>query len=365
MRFLHTADWQIGMKAVHIGEGAESVRRARFESARKSIETANSRGVDFVVLAGDTFEHHGIARGKVRETANLLSGAGCPVYVIPGNHDPAVAGSVWEDECWGRLRDVHVLLAPEPVAVPGGTLYPCPAPGKTSVSDPTAWIPAAPRDGIRIGLAHGTVPGNPEIDPSFPIARDAAERLGLDYLALGHHHSTAIYPDGRGAGRMAYSGAQEPTKFQERDSGNVLVVEIAHPGAAPVIEKVRTRVLDWRTVERTVESEADLAQLAAELEAIADPEHTLLDCVVSGEVPDGGDDSVQRLEEMVLNRFLFGRFRRDGLTLAASGDQWLETLPEGYLRGTALRLRQESQSSGDPAAEALRLFRRLWREVRA
>ena len=73
MRFVHTADWQIGMKAVHLGENPETARRARFQSARRIIEIAREQGADFLILAGDTFEHHGIERAKVREIAKLLN----------------------------------------------------------------------------------------------------------------------------------------------------------------------------------------------------------------------------------------------------------------------------------------------------
>src|SRR6185295_724892 len=123
---------------------------------------------------------------------------------------------------WSKLGNVHILLKPEPVAIPSGTLFPCPAVSKTSAYDPTAWIASAPSEGIRLGLAHGAVAGHPEMKPDFPIARDAAERLRLDYLALGHYHSTSIYACQCGAERMAYCGTHEATSFQERDSGNVL-----------------------------------------------------------------------------------------------------------------------------------------------
>ena len=183
--------------------------------------------------------------GKGAEIANLLSTAPCPVYIIPGNHDPAGNGSVWEDECWGRFAHVRVLLAAEPVDAPGATLYPCPALNRTSATDPTEWIARQTADGIRIGIAHGSVIGHPEMGDGYPIPSDAAGQLGLDYLALGHYHSTAFYPGADGAVRMTYSGTHETTSFQERDSGNVLVVEIACQGDPPLIQKLRTRLLDW------------------------------------------------------------------------------------------------------------------------
>jgi DNA repair exonuclease SbcCD nuclease subunit len=366
MRFIHSADWQIGMKAVHLGEKAETARRARFQAARRIIEIAREQRADFLILAGDTFEHHGIERAKVRETANLLSTAHCPVYVIPGNHDPAGSGSVWEDECWARSANVRVLLAPEAVEVPGATLYPCPALSRTSAADPTAWIAGQTAGGIRIGIAHGSVSGHPDMEDCYPISSDAAGRLGLDYLALGHYHSTVIYPSADGAERMAYSGTHEPTSFQERDSGNVLVVEIAGPGVPPVISKTRTRVLNWQSYAQRIRGSADLTQLDEELEAIAGPEQTLVQCTLSGTADGVDDEAVEHIHELVESRFLFGRFDRSALRIEGCADEWIDALPPGYLQETARQLRASAKAEppDEVAGGALAEFRRMWREVR-
>lgn len=367
MRFVHTADWQIGMKAVHLGDKAETARRARFQSARRIIEIAKEQSVDFIILAGDTFEHHGIERAKVREVANLLSTATCPVYLIPGNHDPAGSASVWEDECWTRSRNVHVLLVPETIEVPGGMLYPCPTLSRTSATDPTAWIAGQTAANIGIGVAHGSVSGHPEMEDCFPIPSDAAHRLGLDYLALGHYHSMAIYPGGDGVERMAYSGTQEPTAFQERDSGNILVVEIAGPGVQPVIRKVRTRVLDWQSYTRQIRAAGDLAHLEAELGAIIDPEQTLVQVNLSGVAEGLHDEAVESLRELVESRFLYGRFDRTALRIEGCRDEWIDGLPPGYLQETARELHRDANAEPPDvvAVGALAEFRRFWREVRA
>ncbi len=367
MRFVHTADWQIGMKAVHLGETAETARRARFQSARRIIEIAKEQRADFVLLAGDTFEHHGIERAKVREIANLLATAHCPVYIIPGNHDPAGSGSVWEDECWARSVHVRVLLAAEAVEAPGATLYPCPALSRTSAADPTAWIAGQTAGGIRIGIAHGSVSGHPDMEDCFPIPSDAACRLGLDYLAVGHYHSTAFYPGADGAARMAYCGTHEPTGFQERDSGNLLVVEIAGPGAPPVIQKLRTRVLDWHGAVHPIRGSADLAKLNEELEAISSPEQTLVQCTISGTADGIDEEAVERIRELVESRFLYGRFECGELRIEGNADEWIDALPPGYLQETARKLRADARAEppDEVAAGALAEFRRMWREVRA
>ena len=51
MKFLHTADWQVGMRATQLGEKGERVRHARLESARRVIEEGRREQVDFVVCA--------------------------------------------------------------------------------------------------------------------------------------------------------------------------------------------------------------------------------------------------------------------------------------------------------------------------
>ena len=156
MKFLHTADWQVGMRATQLGDKGERVRHARLESARRVIEEARRETVDFVVVAGDTFENNGVDRIKVREVAKILGGAGCPVFLISGNHDALTPGSVWEDAVWSEFPNLHVLAKAEPVEVAGGVLYPCPVFAGDSKEDPTAWI-HADTSKIAIGIAHGSV----------------------------------------------------------------------------------------------------------------------------------------------------------------------------------------------------------------
>lgn len=363
MKFLHTADWQIGMRAAMLGEKGERVRAARLESARQVLEWARCQRVDFIVVAGDTFEHNGVERLKVREAAKILGGAGCPVFLIPGNHDPLTPGSVWEDMVWKEWSNLHILTRPEPVKIAGATIYPCPLSAGDSRDDPTGWIQAE-SDAIAIGIAHGSVE-NSAYEQTLPIARDAAAVHGLDYLALGHFHSTTLYDDPAGAVRMAYSGTHEATSFTEPDSGNVLIIEIAHRGADPQIQKVRTGSLEWLALNRKIEEPGQIVALAAELDDLPTPERTLVDCTLAGVLSGSEHEALNRLLEIIEGRFLFGRSDVIRLLPDETGPAWIERLPEGYLRDAARDLL--GMAAGDPsdlvAAAALREYSRMWQEV--
>lgn len=351
MRFLHTADWQIGMKAAHVGEAAVRVRDERLAAARRVVETARIAGAEFILLAGDTFEDNGVDRVLVQRVADILAEFGGPVYVIPGNHDPLIPGSVWDHPAWISAAHVQVLREAHTLEVPGGMLYPCPVRSKHSGKDPTGWIDARGAADIRIGVAHGTVEGLHLEEPEYPIARDAVARAGLDYLALGHWHSTSTYTGPDGAVRIAYSGTHETTKFGERDSGNVLIVEIAGPGATPAVSSVRTGALSWVVMEEETRASGDLALLRERIEAIENPGSTLVDLRISGLLAVQDQDEIDRLSEILASRFLFGRMDTSRVQPAPQDQSWVAGLSAGILRNTAARLRDLADPAYSPRPE--------------
>ncbi len=368
MKFLHTADWQIGMRVAHAGDAAARVREERLAAARRVVQEARAAGAEFILIAGDTFEDNGVDRVLVQKVADILAEFAGPVYVIPGNHDPLVPGSVWEHPAWrqgasapdrdGTTRStaaVQLLTEEKPVDLPGGVLFPCPIRTKHSGKDPTAWIP--PRgensrgaNGIRIGLAHGTVEGVHQEEPDYPIPRSAAERAGLDYLALGHWHSTTTYTSPDGAIRAAYSGTHETTRFGERDSGNALIVEIAGAGVTPVITPVRTGRLAWTVFEAELREPGDLPRLRARIETLGDAAATLLEVRVTGLLAAADQDELARIEEIIASRFLHGRVDASRLRPFPGDESWTAGLPVGVVRDAADRLRQLA----DPAYEGVR-----------
>ncbi len=367
VKFLHTADWQIGMRVAHAGEAAARVREERLAAARRVVGEARAAGAEFILLAGDTFEDNGVDRVLVQRVADILAEFAGPVYVIPGNHDPLVPGSVWEHPAWrqgagapegggdARPAGVQLLTEEKPVPLQGGVLFPCPIRTKHSGKDPTAWIP--PREGnvreengIRIGLAHGTVEGVHQEEPDYPIPRNAALRAGLDYLALGHWHSTTTYTSPDGAIRAAYSGTHETTRFGERDSGNALIVEIAGAGATPVITPVRTGRLAWIVFEAELREPGDLPRLRARIEALGDAAATLLEVRATGLLAAADQDELARIEEIIASRFLHGRVDVSQLRPFPGDESWTAGLPVGVVRDAAERLRQLA----DPAYEGVR-----------
>ncbi len=372
-RFLHTADWQMGMKALQAGEKAKEVRAKRFETAARIVELAQREDVDFVVLAGDLFEHHDVDEAVVRKTVAVLDNfAPIRVFVLPGNHDPLIAGGVWDRQSWKRVGD-HVTLLREAVEVQardGIALYPAPLKQKQSTLDPTAWMPARAAGDfrIRIGVAHGTLDILPE-RTNFPIAATRADEAGLEYLALGDWHGFVQQ------GRTVYSGTMEQTGFGEKDPGNVVIVEISSAASEPVVSRHHVGALLWSEHKPSIRDATDVEHLRKAVLEAGPLTAQLLRIVPQL-------DPVAPPEVLVELRSLRHEFHEDAFfldwlfeTLEAAGGTPVN-LPEGLLAdvdedlGAILEgripegpAREAASAAPEAVQEARALLRRLVAEV--
>src|SRR5271163_4196391 len=88
MRFVHTADWQLGMTRHFLAGEAQP----QYSAARRGALAAQV-GAEFVVVAGDVFEDNQLAPKIISQSLEAMRAIGIPVYLLPGNHDPLDASS--------------------------------------------------------------------------------------------------------------------------------------------------------------------------------------------------------------------------------------------------------------------------------
>ncbi len=251
MKFIHSADLQIGARFTQFGEKADILRAARLSTLRRILEIARDYNVDAVLLSGDMFENNQIEPRLVNEAfAALAACPGIPVVILPGNHDPLDGPScIWMRKPFANPpAHVTVCISRDPVPIADAIILPVPITQKISAKDPSLPLVGmtatlAP-DKIKIGMTHGALAIEGKHQPNDqPIALNAATRAGLDYLAVGHWHKPQVY-DG---GRLAMSGTPEPDDF-DQDSGSVSLVEIAVPGAQPATTRIDSATFYWRSV---------------------------------------------------------------------------------------------------------------------
>ncbi len=260
MKFIHSADWQIGKVFKQFGAKEEALRQARLAAIENLGASAKAHGVRHILVAGDVYDSEAPNPVTLREPVERMKRfPDVHWHLLPGNHDPHRTEGVWDRVTQLKLpQNIHLHLTPQPVELENGAAYLLPAPllRKGEFDDVTAWMDTAetPSGALRIGLAHGSVvnfgnegeAGNP-IDPARP------GKARLDYLALGDWHRTLqVGP------RAWYAGTHEPDRAGRQERGTALLVDIPGSGVTPTVEPLITGMYRWMTVTERLGDASEL-----------------------------------------------------------------------------------------------------------
>ncbi|MBL4844456.1 MAG: DNA repair exonuclease [Planctomycetes bacterium] len=369
-KLLHTSDWHLGRGFPGFGNrGDTRLAHARFQAVDRILGAAEAHGVNAVLCAGDVFHEATPSEEVWRKLVDQLrkrQWSNRVLVLLPGMHDPLVQGSPYSrGHPFRRALPswVHVVDRERFELQLGdrATLHAVPCQAQASEQDPTELLPDREEgdQGLRIGLVHGRAEGLAGYETNFPVSREAADRLGFDYIALGDAHDRVVLnPDSPAP--MVYSGTPELTSFGEQSAGTVSVVMFVRAGRKPQIQEERVSRWIWR--EEECLSLEDLRRLCR------DP--NLAKSVITLRLAFGAS-LVDYVEVESLLEMLEGTKTRPGkagvikldstgLTLTTSAGDFAADLPE-VLQGVVQRLKvAEGATQGKVATRALlHLFRIL------
>ena len=330
MKFLHTADWHLGIKYKQLGDKAQQARNIRLKTVEKLIQKAREENVDFILISGDLFDSNQVDRSLLTAVSQIFSDISpTPIYLLPGNHDPLGRDSLFNDPVWEKLDNLTIFTQPEPYDHGNVTIYPCPVSQKKSKDDPTQWINAQDNPNISIGLAHGNLQVGFIDDANFPIKPERTTISGLDYLALGEWHSLFEQPDSNGIVRTIYPGTPETTKFGEDASGQAVIVEIDVRNSPPQITPIEVGTLSWQKQEKEINSLADVQYLESELNNIPEPENNVILLKVKGVTDQDTISYLAQLEDDYQDKFMQLQIVMDELYLKPNLLELKALIPEG------------------------------------
>ena len=379
VKFLHTADWQLGMTRSFLSEEAQGrFTQARIDSIRTMADLALAEGASFGIVAGDVFESNLLSPQVVARSLEAMRASRLRWYLLPGNHDPLDAASIYRqrDFLEHKPENVEVIADRLPISVgEGAELLGAPWPNKRPLRDlvKAALTEVERANGVtRIAIGHGAVDAlapdkrNPA-NISLSDAERAIEDGRIQYLALGDRHSST---DVGGAGRIRYSGAPEPTDYDEDRSGFALLVD-ATPEKCDVRE---LPVAKWRFVRGTFDlsGDEDIPRLRTWFDDLTSKENTIVKIGLKGALSLQGHAELARVLEEA--RHLLGAlesWERESQLVVRPTASDIDALGlTGYARATLEDL--QAQANGSPgrepspeAGDALALLYRIVQAQRA
>ncbi|TAL08794.1 MAG: DNA repair exonuclease [Chloroflexota bacterium] len=322
LRLLHTADVHLGARHADLGEAATAQRERQFAAFRASVDLAIAEKVDLFLIAGDLFDSNVQPRRSVdRVAAELkrLVDARIRSVLIPGTHDVYDRASIYRSYDLQALAgaagsDFVTLLTPDQPAIRLESLDATvhaqvfatkraprsPLAGLDVSADPSTW---------QIGMVHGSVaiPKQTEHD-EVVITTDEIAASKLDYLALGHWHSSSRGKAGDTV--YAYSGAPEPVALDQDRAGNVLLVSLdLHDGKRDVqVNERRVGRTGFSKFEVDAATLVSQAALIEDLQMLANPD-IVMDVRLIGVRPDALDIHEEEIEAALAESFLKVRVR--------------------------------------------------------
>lgn len=372
MKFVHSADWQLGMRRHFLdGEAQGRFAQDRLDAVAAVGRLAAEHDAAFVAVTGDVFEHNQVDRRTVRRALDVLRGyPDIPVLLLPGNHDPYDAGSVYRTAEFTTHcpAQVQVLTDATPVTVDGVEVVGAPWRTKRPLDNPAEAVLAAlePASGAgRVLLAHG---GVDELAGAFDQAGllrladlEAAVADGrVGFVALGDRHSaTAV---GR-TGRVWYAGAPEPTDYDEDNPGAALVVELDGDEVAVTEHRVGRWTFRRETFE--LAGAEDVARVRRWLDEAADKPRTVVKIGLRGTLTLRDRQALEALlEEAADTHAAVERWERHTEVITAPDEADLEQMQvSGFVASALAELREAAADHRDGAGVASDALALLYREV--
>lgn len=375
MRFVATGDWQLGMTAHYLSaEARPRFHRARLDAVKRIGEIAAERDCDFVLVCGDVFESNQLDRAIVSRTFEVLNAFTVPVVLLPGNHDPLDAASIYDSSDFTSRKPshVHVLRDSEPFEViPGVEIIGAPwfskRPQADLLAQATQNLAEVAPGNVRIIAGHGAVSSlDPDRD-SLATIDDSSLRsvLGEDraqFVALGDRHATHSVTD-----RIWYPGAPEVTSRREDDPGNILLVGIDPETHASSVEKIHVGTWSYLVVEEDVNSVDDVTHLEQRLTDIADKDRTAVWLILRGTLSTAAKTRLDEVLDHAADLFALVSLwdRHTDIAVIAADEDFAGLGLSGYLQESLDELSTQAADGDEGAVVAQDALGLLYRFARS
>lgn len=368
--FIHTADWQIGKQFANIkGDIAAFLREARFDVIKTLAGLANQHHVDAILVAGDVFDANEVSDTTIRKTLNAMQDYKGLWVLLPGNHDPALAQSVWTrmKALPEKTDNIVLALEPKPISILNGKLFILPAPLKLrhEFRDLTEWYDAVdlPSSAFKVGLAHGSIEGflpeSAEIHNMISYQR--AETANLDYLALGDWHGQL-----RVSANIWYSGTPEQDRFHDNEPGKALLVTLNKNDKEPNVQSLATGAYQWHRIQRDLYATEDIEGLNDYFSTFEPAENKVILLGLNGNLSLKNRQQLDLLLDRWKAKFALLELNDTNLTLSPSEQDLQDFQSAGFLSNTLQKLLAiRANESHEQHAYADRAIQMLWQALQS
>ena len=233
LKILHTGDIHLDSPFGALTPRFAEIRRNELRAAFTSMMTyAKMNNVDMMLAAGDIFDSEYVTGETLALLCREFEKFAKPVFITPGNHDPASPNSVWTR--YSFPDNVCVFREPKLSSVDldelDVTVYGFGFDSQELTDCPLTGFTVRDKDRINLLVCHADLVSSGST--SCPMTAGQLEAFGADYSALGHIHNP---PSPGKNNRFSYCGCLEGRAFDELGAKGALIVEIDKENREPYV----------------------------------------------------------------------------------------------------------------------------------
>ena len=192
MKFVHIADIHFDSPFVNLSDRENLGDIKRLEQRKvfkKVIEYIKEKGIDFLFIGGDLYEHQYIRKSTIEYINGLFKEIpNTKVYISPGNHDPYIKNSYYNQFEWNE--NVHIFSSKiEKIVLEDVNIYGYGFDDFYCTDCGIENLEIEDKTKNNILVIHSTIDGaNIEEKQYNSISKKLLEQKGFDYVATGHIH---------------------------------------------------------------------------------------------------------------------------------------------------------------------------------
>ncbi|HHW23275.1 MAG TPA: DNA repair exonuclease [Clostridiaceae bacterium] len=239
LKFIHCADLHLDAPFKETGTGtyADTRRKDIREAFSNILDRVKTENAQMLLICGDLYEHGTVGKSTLDWLYMVLSGAGVPVLIIPGNHDPYLKNSWYRN--WDWPGNVKILSPENPSLVMDDLCVNVFGMGFSSFREDKpdlSMVPPPVKDYFNIMMIHGTLDMDFTNQAYKPVTSEELEALGYDYYAMGHFHRMR---DDYALRKAFNPGSPEPLGFDEQGFHGAFAVTMTMEQGKTIIKAER------------------------------------------------------------------------------------------------------------------------------
>ncbi len=282
MKFVHMADMHFDTPFANLSSKNDFGKKRRLDQRqilKKIINYIKENKINYFFISGDLYENEYIRKTTIEYINDLFKEIPeTKIFITPGNHDPYLKNSMYNNFKWSENVKIFTSKI-EKVETPEADIYGvgfddfyCPCLNVENINIEN-------KNKINILITHGALNASDKLQLQYnPMNKNNLNKLGFDYLALGHIHKPDYNTEQNQ--RIVYPGSTIAMGFDELGEHGFIMGNLEKEKIE--IEFIKADDKEFKELEFDVSNIIDFEKLIEEINNLKLDENKFYKIILTG-----------------------------------------------------------------------------------